>query len=823
MKLLLATLAATLLLLVGCGMSEEEARQKLADLNEEYTVENFVSRAASGDRTAVNLFLRSGMNSKLSEALVKAAKGGHSETVDLLLEAGAKVEKGVAPVAALAGAAAKGNEQNIKLLLKAGVSPSEEALIAAAQNGRRAVVELLSEEGAEIKEDSRSAKSALLEAVSNENAKTVALLREAGASLEGGYDLAELELLQSSSFGDVKKVRLFLKAGLPPLENGEALSRAATEGHSEIVRLLMEAGGKLSASSEQAEQELVSSARQGEEEQVRLLTKAGATLEGPSKEANQALIESAREGDSTSVELLLEVGTDPSATVQRGETPLMWASVGGHIGTAKMLYNAGADPRAEDVDGNTALALAAENNLAELVETFSEPRRSGAGNTAAATTDTSGPSDSSRAGNRDAQATETSGANARDSENESQTGKAGSDRSETALVAAAQKGNVEKVRLLLKAEVSPGALGPEGNSALSHAASQGHLEVAQVLLEAGATDKKNALLRAASGGHAETVELLTGAGADPNAKNTKGQPVLALAANQENLQVAKLLAGAGATLKASGEASAAALLDAAKRGGVEMATLLVEAGANLSGNSEDASRTLLKAFEGNLRTPTQGGKHSVAELLIRAGARLKGNDGSERALAYAAARGDVDAVRLFKKAGTSLEGSPPEATDALKDAVENSNTKVIELLVEAGLSPNAKMEGGTPLGYIIFNYRRDWKGIESPMQSVRTLIKVGADPGVTRRDRGVTPLGSAAQLDDQEMLRTLLEAVSNPSKTNALWKATVSGQAENVRMLLEAGCSPNTEGPNGHSALQWAEQNGISEEITRVLRNSAKK
>jgi uncharacterized protein YceK len=57
-------LAAAFALLTGCGdsMSSKEARQKLADLNVEYSAGNFVEHASEGDRTVVDLFLTAGMD-----------------------------------------------------------------------------------------------------------------------------------------------------------------------------------------------------------------------------------------------------------------------------------------------------------------------------------------------------------------------------------------------------------------------------------------------------------------------------------------------------------------------------------------------------------------------------------------------------------------------------------------------------------------------------------------------------------------------------------------------------------------------------------------
>ena len=60
-------------------------------------------------------------------------------------------------------------------------------------------------------------------------------------------------------------------------------------------------------------------------------------------------------------------------------------------------------------------------------------------------------------------------------------------RSRTALMIAAHKGNVEVVRLLLNNRAHPNIMGPQGRTALALACAGNHLEVAKLLL-AGRAD-----------------------------------------------------------------------------------------------------------------------------------------------------------------------------------------------------------------------------------------------------------------------------------------------------------------------------------------------
>lgn len=86
LKLSISALAVALL--AGCGTSPEEARQKLADLNIDYTKESFVEHAERGDMQAVDLFLKAGMDP--DHAMPVAVVNDRSQVIQTLKDAGAE-------------------------------------------------------------------------------------------------------------------------------------------------------------------------------------------------------------------------------------------------------------------------------------------------------------------------------------------------------------------------------------------------------------------------------------------------------------------------------------------------------------------------------------------------------------------------------------------------------------------------------------------------------------------------------------------------------------------------------------------------------------
>src|SRR5215475_6391215 len=89
---------------------------------------------------------------------------------------------------------------------------------------------------------------------------------------------------------------------------------------------------------------------------------------------------------------------------------------------------------------------------------------------------------------------------------------------------AAMKGDKEAVRALVKQAVDVNAAQGDGMTALHWAAKKGDLEIAQMLLYAGANVKAStrlgsytALFMAAEGGYAQVIDALLKSGADPKA------------------------------------------------------------------------------------------------------------------------------------------------------------------------------------------------------------------------------------------------------------------------------------------------------------------
>ncbi|CAK8994192.1 unnamed protein product [Durusdinium trenchii] len=181
-------------------------------------------------------------------------------------------------------------------------------------------------------------------------------------------------LVLAASCGHLEVVRLLLEAGVDKdaadTDGWTALHIAAENGHSEVVRLLLEAGADKDAADIHFNgwTALHFSARNGHLEVARLLLEARADKDAATADGLTALHIAAREGYSALkvVRLLCEAGADKDAADIGGSTALHFAARNGHLEVVRLLLEAGADKDAADTDGCTALGFAAYNGNGHL-------------------------------------------------------------------------------------------------------------------------------------------------------------------------------------------------------------------------------------------------------------------------------------------------------------------------------------------------------------------------------------------------------------------------------------------------------------------------
>ncbi|MBO6506197.1 MAG: ankyrin repeat domain-containing protein [Kordiimonadaceae bacterium] len=297
------------------------------------------------------------------------------------------------------------------------------------------------------------------------------------------------------------------------------------------------------------------------------------------------------------------------------------------------------------------------------------------------------------------------------------------------------------------------------------------------------------------------------AGADANAINEKGASPLFEAMRAQAVDVARVLIAKGANVNFVNEQNIGAtpLMMAAAYNNGELVNLLLsnDADVNLADSNGDPAINWAAYY----------GYTDIAEQLLTAGANTEQvGHGNPRQIAMR--RGHQDFVRLMaRRADIQL---PSPNTALLIDAIEAQNTGALIDALAIGASANAKDFTGRPV--------LGMAARTGNVELVKRLLEAG---GVVDApdEIGFTPLMEAARDGKIEVVRFLLAEGANPnhaSEASALFltpmhMAGLSGSADMVQLLADAGADIDPVGREGGTPLMWAMSESKLEATIRLL------
>jgi ankyrin repeat protein len=163
---------------------------------------------------------------------------------------------------------------------------------------------------------------------------------------------------------------------------------------------------------------------------------------------------------------------------------------------------------------------------------------------------------------------------------------------------AARKGNIEKVRKLLKEGVDPNVKDANGRTPLHHAARGGYIDIISFLLERKADPNikdesgRTPLHEAASGGHADVIRLLLDMGMDLNSRDEDGETLLHCAASRDIIEAFRPLGRTEEWPVINGKFNPAPLYIAASRKRVNTVIFLLEKGMDPNARAENSQTPL---------------------------------------------------------------------------------------------------------------------------------------------------------------------------------------------------------------------------------------
>jgi len=239
-----------------------------------------------------------------------------------------------------------------------------------------------------------------------------------------------------------------------------------------------------------------------------------------------------------------------------------------------------------------------------------------------------------------------------------------------------------------------------------------------------------------------------------------------------------------------------ALILAASEGRVEVMKVLLESGADIDWQGQLGGTALWTAVLVE--------KISAVEFLVKAGADLEiTSDEGSTPLYLASSHGNFPAVSALLKAGADVEalflksGTTPVMAGALSGSIE---------VVTALLSHGADLSTRAPFGYSALHFGT----MSGSIDVVKALIIGGADVNTRVWGNGDTVIIVAAEFNNVDMIRTLIEhgagvrGVNRWGRTALHTAALLPNNSVVLEFLINEGLDVNSKTLSGETALSDA-------------------
>ncbi|XP_073329538.1 uncharacterized protein ankrd50l isoform X2 [Pagrus major] len=573
-------------------------------------------------------------------------------------------------------------EVSVKKLLDSGVSVNQPGstngqtlLIDAAHEGSANVAELLLKHESDPLDSDHQGQTPLTLASRQGHVKVLSVLLEWAKSKEPETAVRMMEhvdnegwtALRSAAWGGHSEaVRLLLDAGADvdgcDIDGRTALRAAAWGGHEEIVLTLLDYGAQVDKADSKGCTPLIAAAYMGHHEAVEILLDHKAEVDLADGDGRTALSVAALcvptaagvKGYGEVVSLLLERGADPGYRDQDGMTPLLLAAYEGNHDIVELLLEAGADVNeTASPDGNVSAAAAVSPLLAAAamghMKTVSRLLYWGAA------------------------------VDAIDCEGR------------TALCLAAARGSVEVVRALLDRGLDENHKDDLGWTPLHAAACEGHRSVCAALTEQGSMARigemdiegRTPLILAAQEGHWSTVRLLLEKRSPIDHRAYNGHSALSAALLEGHAEVAELLMRKGADTNVRDAEGRPLLYLLVLEGRLEMATLLTEKGGVTLESRDSEGRTAL-------HVASWLGCVEMVDLLLKHGANPNAQDTEGRPPMHSVAwtgHGEVG-HHLIEASGVNIDLACYQGATALSIAAQEGHANIVAMLLERGANPD---------------------------------------------------------------------------------------------------------------------------------------
>lgn len=447
------------------------------------------------------------------------------------------------------------------------------------------------------------------------------------------------------------------------------------------------------------------------------------------------------------------------------------------------------------------------------------------------------------------------------------------------LADAVQRRDRTAARELLEQRLDVNAPQPDGATAIAWAAHWDDLEIADLLIAAGADVNAandlgvTPLMLASINGSDSMAGTLLKAGADPGAARASGETALILAARAGSVPAVKVLVAHGADVNAKTRTGDTALMFAAAERHSDVVRVLVEAGADVHARAQIVEKGAARRYaaqqvqrrsdgteeDGKPRLLYRGQAIAVAQLPKEGDGEPPRPEGGFTPLLHAAMSGDLETVKALLGAGANINQAAADGMTPLIVSIVKFHEPAALYLIEKGADVNAADAGFTALhaaaltGQIEVARALRARGadpnarLEMPLRMQATFVPYNPDLQTGRLAQvGATPFMLAAKAVNPEMMRLLVANGADPrrmadSGTTAMMLAAGLGKRHatdmftfikyyawdedkaiaTIKVLLELGADVNAANEFGETALHGATYHAAQKVIQFLVERGA--